>query len=290
MNGDEKGSSEGDAKGRGEGNSDQARPVRSSRYSRALERGLAIVACFTVERPLLGIRELAEMLDMSPATTYRYVSALATQGYLEQDPATSKYRLDLGAIDLGMAALSATGLCMHARPYLESLAERTSYTVALAVLDGPEILPVSQVPGSRRGQSRAGTEEVRVGSRLPAYCTSLGKVLLAEAPADWQAELISEMELLERAPKTILTAEQLQAELDRVRDDGFAVNDEELAAGTCAIAAPVRDESGDVIAAVSVAALGGEIELEQLTDRCLGPLMATAERISARLGWQEEGQ
>lgn len=261
------------------------------RYSRVLQRGLAVLACFTPERPELGASELAQMLGIGRSTAHRFARALEELGYLERTE-SRKYRLTLGVLDLGMAAFSAIGLREHAHPHVQELARRSGLTVALGVLDGPQVLVVDEVRAKRKGRKAAlqGGGAGGCGTYLPAYCTSLGKVLLAHLSSDWQAELISEMELLERAPKTILTAEQLQAELDRVRDDGFAVNDEELAAGTCAIAAPVRDESGDVIAAVSVAALGGEIELEQLMDRCLGPLMATAERISARLGWQEEGQ
>lgn len=247
------------------------------------------MACFTSERPLLGIRELAGMLDMSPATTHRYVSALATQGYLERDVSTSRYRLSLGALDLGMTALNATGLCMHAHPELEKLTERTRYTVALGVLDGLEVLLVDQVPGTRRGQRKVG-EDVRAGSRLPAHCTSLGKVLLAYLPEDQQIGLVAEMALLKDGPNTITSETALRDQLEDVRHEGLAIDDEELMVASCAIAAPVRDESGDVVAAVGVVVLGGAIELEELMNRFTGQLVTTAERISTRLGWQGEGQ
>jgi IclR family pca regulon transcriptional regulator len=250
---------------------------------------LAIVACFTPERSLLGIRELAGMLDMSPATTHRYVSALETQGYLEQDRATRKYRLTFSAIDLGMAALSATGLCMHGHPYLESLARRTRYTVALAVLDGPEVLVVAALPGARRDQ-RESACHVRAGSRLPAYCTSLGKVLLANLPAGQRLKLISAMEPHKGGPRTIMSESALRDQLEDVRQEGLAINDEELLKSSCAIAAPVRDESGDVVAAVSVVVCNGAIELEELENGFAGQLTATANRISTRLGWQGVGE
>ena len=278
--------------GRGEGDQNQTRSAggsREGRYSRALQRGLAIVACFTPERPLLGIRELAGMLDMSPATIHRYVSALERDGYLEQDVASSKYRLSLGAIDLGMAALSATGLCRHAQPYLEQLAKRTRYMVQIGVLDGPEVLLVAVLPGKRRDQ-REPACDVRVGSRLPAYCTSLGKVLLADQPADRRRALISSMEMKGYGPGTITSEPVLQAGLARVRATGIGCSDEEWIVGVCAIAAPVRDESGDVAAAVNVVARNGQIEMDELVHRFEGQLMATAERISTRLGWQGEEQ
>jgi len=289
VNGDEEGK---DEQGKGDGNPNQARSARGSRggrYSRAFDRGLQVVACFTAERPELGVREVAGMLEMSPTATHRYLSALASQGYLEQEPASSKYRLSLGAIDLGMAALSATGLCMHARPYIEELARRTGFTVQIGVLDGPEVLLVAALAGKRRDQREPGCD-ARVGARLPAYCTSLGKVLLAYLPAERRGALVSDMELKRYRPGTVTSEPDLRAVLARVLEDGSASSEEELAAGACAIAAPVRDESGDVIAAVNVVAQHGVVECSELVRWCEGELLATAERISTRLGWQGAGQ
>lgn len=106
--------------------------LREPRYSQSLERGLAILGCFTPERPILGI---ADELGMSRSTTHRYVITLVALGYMEQ-AASRKYRLGLRVTDLGMSALNSTGPREHAHPYLEELRQRTSYTVNLAVLDG----------------------------------------------------------------------------------------------------------------------------------------------------------
>ena len=122
---------------------DKARPlptVREARYSRSLERGLAILGCFTPDQPLLSIAELARRLSISRPTMHRYVTTLVSLGYLEQD-ASRKYRLGLGTIDLG-AGLNAMGLCKHTRPHLEELTQRSGYTTVIAVLDGLEILIV----------------------------------------------------------------------------------------------------------------------------------------------------
>lgn len=293
MNGDQEeqqGSSvEGDSKGKGEGDKNQVSSVRSGaregRYSRALQRGLAIVGCFTAERPLLGVRELAGMLEMSPATTHRYVSALATQGYLEQDSASSKYRLSLGAIDLGMAALSATGLCIHALPDIEELARSSGFAVQIGVLDGSEVLLVAALRPTRRDQREEGCK-ARAGSRLPAHRTSLGKVLLAYLPAARRRALLAKLGMqTPPTPRTVASEAVLQATLARVLEDGLASSDGELAAGACAIAAPVRDESGDVVAAVNVLTQHGAVELSELARWFEGQLLATAERISTRLGY-----
>ncbi len=254
------------------------------RYSHSLERGLSILACFTPEQPLLGIAELAERLGMTRPTTHRYVSTLVSLGYLEQD-ASRKYRLAVGAIELG-AGLNAVGLCMDARPHLHALAHRTGCTAELAVLDGTEILILDRVHGKRPGRSQASD---RAYSRLPAYCTATGKLLLAHLPASAQKRLISEMTLSRRGPHTITSAAALRGQLQDVASEGLAIDDEELAEGVCAIAAPVREEFGEVIAAVGLMAHGGLVDAEELVARYEGQAIVTAERISKRIGWRGEG-
>jgi IclR family transcriptional regulator, pca regulon regulatory protein len=259
-----------------------------SRYSQSLERGLAILSCFTPEDPVLGIADIAEQLRMSRSTTHRYAVTLLALGYLEQ-VASRKYRLGLRVTDLGMSALSATGLREHANPLLEELRNRTSYTVSLAVLDGPEILYVDRARSFRRGQSKIDLN-LRPGSRLPAYCTSMGKLLLAHLPEHTLNELLLEMKLTRRGPNTITSKRALRIELERIREEGVAVSNEELAPELHSVAAPVRSESKEVLAAVNMAAHSSMITLDELV-YALGPhLIATAHRISALLGFRREDE
>ncbi len=261
--------------------------LREPRYSQSLERGLAILGCFTPERPVLGIADIADELGMSRSTTHRYVITLVALGYLEQG-ASRKYRLGLRVTDLGMSALNATGLREHAHPYLEELRQRTSYTVNLSVLDGAEIIYVDRARSYRRGQSKIDLG-LHPGSRLPAYCTAMGKLLVAFLPEPEQREVFGEMKLAKRAPNTITSKRALREELEEVREAGFAVNDEELAPELYAISAPVRDES-QVVAAVNLAAHSSMISLDELVD-ALGPhLISTADRISARLGYRRDDE
>jgi IclR family pca regulon transcriptional regulator len=262
--------------------------LREPRYSQSLERGLAILSCFTPKRPVLGIADIADELGMSRSTTHRYVITLLALGYLEQG-ASRKYRLGLRVTDLGMSALNSTGLREHAQPYLEELRQRTSYSVSLAVLDGPEILYVDRARSFRRGQGQAGPD-VRIGSRLPAYCTAMGKLLLANLPDSDQRELIASMKLSKSGPNTIASKKALRDELDEVLDASFAVDDEELAKGLYSIAAPVRDEARDVVAAVDIAVPSSMISIGELVD-ALGPhLVSTADRISARMGYRRDDE
>ncbi len=255
--------------------------LREARYSQSLERGLAILRVFTPERPILGIADIADELGMSRSTTHRYVITLAALGYLEQGD-SRKYRLGLRATDLGMAALDCTGLRQHSHPLLEELRRRTSYTVNMAVLDGPEILYVDRARSFRRGQIKIDLG-LGLGSRLPAYCTAMGKLLLAYLPEHEQHNMIAELKLSKRGPNTITSKRLLRSELEQVRQESFAINDQELAPGLSSISAPVRSDAGEVIAAVNMAAHTSMISLEELVDGFGPDVVATAHRVSERL-------
>jgi IclR family transcriptional regulator, pca regulon regulatory protein len=262
--------------------------LREPRYSQSLERGLAILSCFTPKRPVLGIADIADELGMSRSTTHRYVITLLALGYLEQG-ASRKYRLGLRVTDLGMSALNSTGLREHAQPYLEELRQRTSYTVSLAVLDGPDLLYVDQARSFRRGRERPGLD-ARTGSRLPVYCTAMGKLLLANLPESDQRDLLAQIKLAKHGPNTITSKKALREELDEAHDANFAVDDEELAKDLYAIAAPVRNEAREVVAAVDISVPSSLITLGELVD-ALGPhLVSTADRISARLGFRRDDE
>jgi IclR family transcriptional regulator, pca regulon regulatory protein len=258
--------------------------LREPRYSQSLERGLAILTCFTAKRPVLGIAEIAEELGMSRSTTHRYVITLVALGYLEQG-ASRKYRLGLRVTDLGMSALNSTGLREHARPYLEELRQRTSYTASIAVLDGADVLWVDRVRSFRRNQSRADLDQ-SPGSRLPAYCTAMGKLLLANLPDSEQRDVLASTRPGKRGPNTITSKRALREELEHVRDAGFAVNDQELSSEIFAIAAPVRDGGSEVVAAVGLSAHSDTITLADMVDALSPHLISTADRISARLGYR----
>jgi IclR family transcriptional regulator, pca regulon regulatory protein len=262
--------------------------LREPRYSQSLERGLAILGCFTPERPLLGIAEIADELDMSRSTTHRYVITLVALDYLKQG-ARRKYSLGLRVTNLGMSALNSTGLREQAHPFLEELRQRTSYTASLAVLDGPEIVYVDRARSFRRGQSESDLG-LAPGSRLPAYCTAMGKVLLANLPEREQSELLASLKLTKRGPNTITSKNALRDELDEVREESFAVNDQELAPELYSIAAPVRNDAREVVAAVNLVADSSMITLEDLVDALSPHLISTAHRISACLGYRRDDE
>ncbi len=262
--------------------------LREPRYSQSLVRGLAILGCFTPQHPILGIADVADGLGMSRSTSHRYMITLVALGFLKQG-ASRKYRLGLRVTNLGMSALSSTGLREHSSPYLEELRHRCTYTVSLAVLDGHQILYVDRARSFRRGQHKIDLN-LRPGSHLPAYCTSLGKVLLANLPEAEQRDLIEDVTLERRGPNSITSKKALCTELEQILDKGMAVNDEELAEGLISIAVPVRSEGGEVVAAINMAAHTDMIRLEDLIGQLGSYLVATAGNISARLGYRRNDE
>jgi IclR family pca regulon transcriptional regulator len=187
-----------------------------------------------------------------------------------------------------MSALNSTGLCEHAHEYMEELRQRTSFTVSLAVPDGLEIVYVDRFRSWRRGHAK-GDLNLQVGSRLPAYCTAVGKILLAYLPESEQHERLAELTFAKQGPNTIMSKSALRTELEQVQEEGLAVDDEELASEFHSIAAPVRDYS-EVVAAINTVAHTSMISLEELID-ALGPhLISTADRISARLGYRRDDE
>src|SRR5213592_5251043 len=150
--------------------------------SQSLERGLAILSSFQSAQPLLGVSDLSRVVGLSRSTTHRYVATLAALGYLQQDAATKKYRLGPRVLDLGFSAINSMELRSIAAPHLQQLSDDTGHTVNMAILDGTDIVYIERCRSAQQGQREIDLN-LHVGSRLPAYCTSMGKVLLADLDA-----------------------------------------------------------------------------------------------------------
>jgi IclR family transcriptional regulator, pca regulon regulatory protein len=258
-------------------------------FSQSLERGLRILTEFAASGPVLGIADLSRAVALNRSTTHRYVATLTSLGFLQQDPDTRKYSLGPRVVDLGFAAISSMEITGVAAGYLQGLADETGCAASMAVLDGADIVYVER-RRSRRAAGLAVDLNLHVGSRLPAYCTSMGKVLLAYRDPVALRHLLDRTDLARRGPKTITVREQLVTALAKVRQAGLAVNDEELAPGLRSIAAPIRDRSGHVVAAINVAVqlTTWTASAESVIAKLSGPLRRTATDISHQLGYRPE--
>lgn len=270
------------------GRSGQLSTLPGVRYSQSLERGLSILECFTPERPALGISEIAEELRISRPTTHRYATTLVALSFMEQ-VASRKYRLGSRSANLGISMLNSTGWREISRPFLEKLRRHTLYAASLSVLDGVEILYVERARGFMPGQYKVDLD-LRVGSRLPAYCTAMGKVLLANVSEIEQRDLINRMTLSTYGPNTIGSKTALRAELEQVLESGMAISDEEMGEGVVSIACPVREEDGKVAAAIDLVAHVSMISLTDMVEQFALYLLAMADDISAQLGHRRGGE
>jgi len=256
-----------------------------SAHSQSLERGLAILSAFRSGRPLLGVSELGREIGLSRSTTHRYVATLATLGYLQQDAPSRKYRLGPRVLDLGFSAINSMELREVAAPHLRRLSDETGFTVNMAILDGLDIVYVERCRSSRTGQREIDLN-LHVGSRLPAYCTSLGKVLLAHMRPEELEAALAQLDLSQRGPNTITSRDALVAELDRVRAAGFAINNEELAYGLRSIAAPVLSRDGEAVAAINLAVHSSMVSVADLAARLSETLRRAAADVAAHLGYR----
>jgi IclR family transcriptional regulator, pca regulon regulatory protein len=256
-------------------------PEHPGRFSSSLVAGLAMLTCFTAEHPVRGIADMAEELDLGRSTTHRYATTLVTLGYLEQGP-SRKYRLSSRVSDFGLSLLDSMVVRRVAREHLRELRARTGRTASLGVLGGDEVAYIDRWQGSRQGQY-AVDAGIGLGTRLPIHCTAAGKALLACLPEAEQRNLISQLRLARRGPKTITTKTALRAELVQIAEQGVAIEDEELLAGRRAVAAVVLDKEGQAVAAVELAVPMQACSREELLAQ-LGPkVTATAQRIAAAL-------
>jgi IclR family transcriptional regulator, pca regulon regulatory protein len=256
-------------------------------YSQSLERGLAVLSAFRSGRPLLGVSELGREVGLSRSTAHRYVATLATLGYLQQDDATKKYRLGPRVLDLGFSAIHSMELREISAPHLQRLSDETGYTVNMAILDGTDIVYVERCRSARVGQ-RAIDLNLHIGSRLPAYCTSMGKILLAYLADSEREAILDELVLRQRGPNTLTQRKALLSELQHVRQTGLAINNEELAYGLRSIAAPVLSQSGATAAAINLAVHSSMITMAELVKRLGRPLKRTAAEISAHIGYRPD--
>jgi IclR family pca regulon transcriptional regulator len=251
--------------------------------SQSLERGLAILSSFNSERPLIGVSDLSRELALSRSTAHRYIATLARLGYLQQDPDSKRYRLGPKVLDLGFSAINSMDVRDISAPYLRQLSDETQHTVNLAILDGVDVVYIERCRTALPGQ-RDIDLNLHVGSRLPAYCTAMGKAILAFVPEERLTQIIEDIDFAPRGPHTLTDATAFREELAKIRATGIAVNDEELAYGLRSIAAPIHSSSGEVLAALNLAVHRTMVSMDELIARYGPAVKRTAHDISLSLG------
>jgi DNA-binding IclR family transcriptional regulator len=226
----------------------------------------------------VGVTELAQELGVHKSTAFRLVAALERRDLVEQNSGRGKYRLGPGILRLAGASTSRRDVVQESRVVSRALAQRTGETVNLAVLSDGAALYMDQVAGSSALQPHNW-----VGQRIPLHATSNGKVLLSALE---RAEVSRQVPVLQPyTARTITTTKALHKELDEVRSRGYAIAVDELEIGLTAVAAPVRDGHGDVLASMSVSGPTFRLDARRLPDLAQA-VMAAADDVSRRLGWR----
>lgn len=229
----------------------------------------------------MSFKEIESRIDMPRSTVHRILATLEYAGFVAQDPQSGYYRLGSRILQLGGRLLSGFPVVDKARPYLEQLAKDCDETVNLGVLDFPSVLYVDVVHGRRLLRSN-----LLIGTTTFCHCTALGKVLLAFSKDARLESLADEPGLPAQTPRTITSASRLAIELELVRSEGYAVDDEELEVGLKCVAAPVRDHTGNVIAAISASGPAHRLVGAEF-DRVLNLLIEATRSISEQLGCPE---
>lgn len=243
----------------------------------AVERALEILEAVARETPGLTNAEISRRLSIPKSSASYILRALERRGYLRRVAASGKYRLGLKVLSLGREALAGFNLGEVARPVLQWLVDRTQLTAHLAVLDHGEAVYIEKVeaPGFIK-------MDTWVGRRMFVHSTSVGKALVAHLERPAREEILRRHGMKKRTPKTITSQARFQAELERVRAQGYAVDDEENSLGARCIGAPVFDRQGIVEAAVGLSGTTTQVNDETLP-RVAELVKEAARRISRRL-------
>lgn len=253
-----------------------------SDFVQSLERGLSVIRVFDADHTKLSLSEVAAATGLSRAAARRFLHTLVHLGYMHSNG--GRFSLRPKILELGYAYLSSLTLPEVAMPHLEELVEQVRESSSVSELDGEDVVYIARVP-----TRRIMTVTISVGTRFPAYATSMGRVLLAAQPEDWLDKYLASVSLRGLTGYTMTSPAGLRQELRKIRGRGWALVDQELEEGLRSLAAPIRDAEGAVIAAINVSTHAGRRTLDSIVADLLRPLLATAERIERDLAMTPGG-
>jgi IclR family transcriptional regulator, pca regulon regulatory protein len=246
-------------------------------HLQTLERGLSVLVAFSDAGPLMSLSDLSSATGLTKPTVRRVLLTLERLGYARSE--ANRYALTPKVLGLGYAYLSSLNLPVIAQPLMAALADEMGLDATLATLDGFDVVYLNRVQ-----RHRIASLNLAVGTRLPAHATSTGHVLLADLSDDGLESALERMPLPALTERTLTVPESLRHRVRLVRERGWAVVDQELEIGRRAIAAPVHDASGQVVAALSLTCGTAERSMAELVDDCVPALRDTASLISSELG------
>jgi DNA-binding IclR family transcriptional regulator len=248
---------------------------------RAVERALQILESFDDEQPEKGVSEIALAVDLHKATTHRIMTTLLNFGYLERTEDGQKYRLGIKLTDLGLKVVRRMDLRREALPFMKQLVQELDETCDLSIFDANNVFYVEVLRGNR-----ALTIAAAVGQRLPIHCTASGKLFLAHMSAEQRNAILSKP-LKTYTDRTITFPDDLLKQLNGIQKMGYALDFEELEVGVCAVAAPIYNRNGTMVAAISTPIPVSRMTPERM-QAIAAALKKAAQEISRRLGWKTQ--
>ncbi|TYO97518.1 IclR family transcriptional regulator [Geothermobacter ehrlichii] len=258
-----------------------AKKEKSEYIIQAVSHALDLLEQFHDDVDELGVTELSKRLKLHKNNVFRLLATLESRGYIEQNKATENYRLGLKSLELGQTFIKQMGLLRQAKPILEKLVKQCNETSYVAIFKESHIVYLDVVETDQTVRVVS-----RVGTRLPAYCTASGKVHLAHMSEEELEEVLPD-ELEAHTPTTLADRDKLKAELKKIAEQGYAIDDEELDPGVRCIAAPIRDYTRRIVGAISISGPSMRMPME-LIEKELAPLVVkAAEELSTRLGYHK---
>jgi DNA-binding IclR family transcriptional regulator len=261
-----------------------AKSTRPKNVVQSLERAGLILEVLSQHSQGLSLRDLSQKVNLTKGTAHRLLASLAYLDFIRQDPLNKHYLLSFKLVELGNRLLSQIDYRIEARPFLVELAESTRETAHMVILDQFEVLYIDKVEavGNTTGLRMASM----LGSRIPAHCCAVGKVLLAYLPEDRLEEFVPASGLTKRTENTITDLAKLKEHLQLVRRRGYAVDNEENEIGIRCVGAPVRNQRGEVIAAISLSVPSSRMRTRKTETMLKDRVTETAWKISDKLGYQ----
>jgi IclR family pca regulon transcriptional regulator len=242
----------------------------------SLAKGFRVLQAFTAEEPELKLSEVARRAGLDNGTAFRLLETLVMLGYLERFPETKQYRLTLKPLELGFNAIARMDLRTIAQPELRALVGTVREAASIGILDRDDVVYIERY---QEGQSRLGVD-VRVGTRLPAYCTAIGHSILAFLPRAEVRRILGLSRRVKVNEHTPVTLEEIEEQLAHVRAAGYAISDSTYIAGLRVLAAPILGADGCAVAALSVAAPSPRMPLKEFVALTAKPVLASAANIA----------
>ncbi|GAA5038803.1 transcriptional regulator [Marivirga lumbricoides] len=247
--------------------------IKKSDFVQSLEKGLKVISTFDSDNPKMTLTEVAKRVDLTRANARRILLTLQYLGFVQTEDG-KQFSLSPKVLSLGYSYLSALPFQELAKPYLKALAEEVNESCSMSVLDANDIVYVARVQ-----TNRIMTISLGVGTRLPVYATSMGRVLLAGLPDEEVQKLLKEMKPQQLTPNTIIDIDQLIKRIQLVRERGWALADQELEIGVRSIACPVKDKNGLTISALNISGHASRVSKDEMLEKFLPHLKSTVVQI-----------